>query len=702
MGATMGSGLGGFTRTVVAALLASAMVTGPTGAAAVMGADLSAVIDGGHELHIDGESPADWMALADRLGPTTGAALVGWGFDRSLIERLPAVPTALQQMLADLPALAAVDRSTDDEGDGDLGEERAGSSPVVASPTVDVDGDGADEVWVTRSGYERRGQAQLVDGASGEVLWARPDLWSAATPRLVGDVTGDGVADLIVLTGEVLDIVDVDEEEGGLTRVGVEVVLETGVEVVSGATGVRLWAQHDEETFGLAFRFTESPTEWWFGLEIRLENTLLDPHALPEAGANGEVVMQRVDQHVISEVGGRGAYVWGTEAPVSGVTVTDRARLLFEGASRASLVDAGDGGLQRVRELVTGEQVGFFDVVANGSDPESMLLWSVYTVPDQHIECVEILCVDALEPNMSVALTAEDLQGTVQWESSYHDRYDISVRATEDLLGDGRGELLVVDVVPDGDGHATEVAVVDAASGVERWRSSLGETDASVLDVHAWNGAASVVLLYEIVRSFDRPKYGVRIHRLEGVGGATLPSSEHLVDFPDPPSAPLSDDAYVRGMSSYIWLASGGDSDGDGTGDVLISLAQTRTWSDDRPQTYWGTWVVESSASGEAVHMLRHEDPARVVTGWHDTSGDLRGEFVEHVTATGDRILRSGADAAPVWQLPHDAIGEPVGDVNGDAVADILTTATAKDGTGNVSILDGPTQALLWTLNVAS
>jgi hypothetical protein len=629
---------------------------------------------------VEQASGVDIAAQARRLGVPVGGT-----------SQLPALPWAVANAVTNLAAgrgLAAGDATT-----AAVEPERAQLSHEL---TGDVTGDGRNDLWLVNSLTGRPDVASVVDAATGAQLWRAQGRWSSIAPVVVGDVDGDGVWDVAATISEFLDVTQTDDFEGEDRQSSIDVRYRTGVAVLSGASGARLWESTDTESFGLSLYGRYTTTEYLFGIRVRLTNALLAPELLDRAGG-AQLVVQRVDEDGLAETGGHGAFVWSQDPALDGVRATDTARVAFTGGTRADIVDAVDGRSRQTFTQPGGDGVGFLVPSAGPGQRHGDMLWVTLTLPEQRMECVELACLETPAANRSMTVEAYGPDGTQRWQRGWAGRYDTGLHAGRDLNGDGAADVLLEEVVPAGDSFEVQVASVDGPTGADRWRRSLGATSSKVLSVIGPD-SRPVIAAYEL-READR-SLSLTLHRLDGRTGLAGTPTTHDIQFPPQPDDPLGlfGDPYVASTISQVWLDVADDMDGDGVEELLVSLAQRRGWSDGRADTYWGRWAVESGATGSVLHALQHAQPARITAAWADTSGDSSSEFIEYTTSPRSIIEHDGATGAALHALGDHL--SPLADITGDGATDLLSVVVDGQGGHVVAALDGKDHRTLWELAV--
>ena len=681
------------TKRLLTAVVLAIAVLAPPGAVGALPHDAQPTTTQRTNLTLPADRARRWGAVEQALGVDIARRAARLGVPGLSPDQLPALPWAVTHAMTSLAAgrnLADAESSAAADASG---TERAFLSTEV---TGDLTGDGVKDLWLVNSLTDRPDVASLVDAVTGLELWRRSGQWAAPAPPLVGDVDGDGVADLAATVAEFLKLTQHNDFEGEDRESSLQVDYRTGVAVLSGATGQTLWESVEEESFGLALYGRYAPTEYVSGIRVWLDNMLLAPEFLGRPGG-GQLVVQRVDQDGRSETGGRGAYVWSQDPALDGVKAVDTARQAFRGGTRARLVDPADGTTHRDLTTPDGEGIGF---VLSSQAPAQLypdMLWVTLTLPEQLAQCVGLACLSEAAANRSVAVEAYAPDGTLRWQRGWSGRYVTGLRTSEDLTADGAADVLLEEVLPAGDSYDMQLASVDGLRGSETWRTSLGVTAGEVFEVIGSDGRP-VVVVYEVSESTGQ--LSLTLRRVNGRNGAAGATSVHDVDFVPAPDDPLGlfGEPYVASAFSQIWLDVGGDSNGDGTEELLVSLSQQRSWSDGRPTTYWGRWTVEAGSAGTALHAQQHTQPARITAAWADTTGDGQAEFAEYTSVPRSVIEHDGITGAQIRTMGDHLT--PLADLDADGATDLLSVVVDGMGGHIVSAVDGRDHARLWELAV--
>jgi hypothetical protein len=168
----------------------------------------------------------------------------------------------------------------------------------------------------------------------------------------------------------------------------------------------------------------------------------------------------------------------------------------------------------------------------------------------------------------------------------------------------------------------------------------------------------------------------------------------------------------------FGWAIDGpGDVDFDGIPDVIVGAPGS-----DVTGTYAGSAYVYSGADGSVLHTFHGEKPWNMLGSWvagvDDLDGDGRADVALSVPRTysevgvfpsntpGLLVIHSGKTGAPIhrWEGAQggDSFGwaAGVGDLDGDAVSDVVVGAPAVNGgPGYVRVYSGGPGTLLHTLN---
>ena len=644
-------------------------------------------------VHLPADRARGWDAVEQALGVSIPRLAARVGVPDLSTEQLPALPWPVTHAVT---ALAAGDELASAEGGATAAASEDERAFLTTEITGDATGDGINDLWLVNSLTGRPDVASLVDAATGRELWRRHGRWAATAPVLVGDVDGDGVTDLAATITEFLNLTQRDDFEGEDRESSLQVDYRSGVAVLSGATGQRIWESVEQESFGLAVYGRYAATEYVSGIRIWLDNMLLAPEFMSRPDG-GQLVVQRVDQDGRFEIGGRGAYVWSQDPAVDGVKAVDTARQTFRGGTRARLVDPADGATRQELTAPDAEGIGFVLTSQGSAQPHPDLLWVTLTLPEPRMQCVELVCLELAAANRSMTVESYGPDGTRLWQRGWSGRYVTGLHTGEDLTADGTADLLLEEVVRSGDSFDLQLAAVDGTRGTETWRTSLGATDGEVFATIGPFGRPLVVV-YEVTESAGQ--LSLTLRRVNGRSGAPGATSVHDVEFIPAPDDPLGlfGEPYVASAFSQVWLDVGGDSNGDGTEDLLVSLTQQRSWSDGRPTTYWGRWTVESGAAGAALHALGHTQQPRIIAAWADTTGDGQSEFVEYTTSPRAVIEHDGITAEQIRSMGDHL--SPLADIDADRATDLLSVVVDGAGGHVVGAVDGRNHTPLWALPV--
>ncbi|MEM1044229.1 MAG: choice-of-anchor D domain-containing protein [Bacteroidota bacterium] len=248
-------------------------------------------------------------------------------------------------------------------------------------------------------------------------------------------------------------------------------------------------------------------------------------------------------------------------------------------------------------------------------------------------------------------------------------RFGISVAGLSDVNADGHGDLLVG--APREEGLTGRAYVFSGSDGALIYElvSPTGGAEqfgGSVAEVPDADGDGISELLVGAVGPFDGSG---RAYLFSGATGA-------LLYFLDPPEPLSSSELFANSVSGVP------DTDGDGRGDLLVSL----TGNTGR-QAY-----LFSGIDGALLYAVEDPEPAPTapfdsVDGIPDIDGDGRGDLI--IGSGGDTAfdtevkLYSGADGSLLYTLTspfeaRDGFGTSVAgvpDVDGDGATDILVSA---------------------------
>ncbi|MCA1833183.1 MAG: hypothetical protein ABR600_04775 [Actinomycetota bacterium] len=597
---------------------------------------------------------------------------------------------------------------TGDTGDtGEGGEGAPAPEPVgtvsYPSPVGDLSGDGLDDVLV----YDiqlpaERLSLRALRGTDGQELWqASFGAGVDAIAETVGDLTGDGKEELLVEELEITDSVfDSNCDDSGCTFNDDE-TYDWHVSMRSGATGKSLWSKRYDGSYTDRFGVSgESPTPVSVVStateDFQSSNVVVLPEVAGDHDGDGhpDVLVDELD------VGWHAADRYEETAIV---TSKDNGEESLRTATRSTLLDGSRGQIIVGRSFDTAPRIGLawpVSDLAGTTTPD--VLWDGINVPDTSYSCTTIAVKeDCTSTGAGPTLDAEALDGATlatTWHvgGAVSDAYTVPVEA--DLSGDGVEDFLV-ELAQDGQTYG--LRLLSGVDGTELWNRSTATAEYLVLvdDIGGSPGADLAV-----VSLADAPgAYAIRFTRLDGRTGQ--PFLDTVREFP------ILDGSHD---DEFVFLYAGGmdDVDGDRIGD-LFSGAVNAAY-DYNEETGEATLadvssasVVESSATGTTVRESRTKD-TRLLWPSVDLSDDGNAEMFETrcpglesgpcdistLSLTPQKTLWTRT-FAPDEGFSIDAAGDEDGKPGNEALFGRITT-TGNHVVSSVASLTGATGAVRW------
>ncbi|MGH2692999.1 MAG: hypothetical protein ACRDHM_10940, partial [Actinomycetota bacterium] len=319
-----------------------------------------------------------------------------------------------------------------------------------ASPGGDLNGDGMEDVLVFELTLpEETIVIRALKGTDGAEIWQR-DLDAAdAVGFPVGDLTGDGIDDLLLWTFEVLEEAEVEEcPDASYCRYQYDASYDWVVGLRSGTDGKRVWATRyaGEDHYLYLHEIEGTPPATYTAREqesYESPNYSVFPYVSGDHDGDSldDILLESIDIDFLYE---------NEEESTGDVVFQDTGQVSLHGATRAQVTRGRDGTALASRGSEMGPGVALLqpvDDLVGSSAPD--LLWEESTVPDSAYSCLTVVAVEdcADDPEEGYALELELVDGN-SLEPAWHVSVDgvvdgFSVGLPEDVTGDGVDDVLV-------------------------------------------------------------------------------------------------------------------------------------------------------------------------------------------------------------------------------------------------------------------
>lgn len=651
------------------------------------------------------EAAVEQMVDSDTLlaGPTgaqprqsLGQVLRGVRDHRDLDAWVDAAATVLKSSGAEVAAASV----SDAEPPTDAG------SVADAVDAGDLTGDGVDDVIVVvRDVATSELAVEARSGNGGGVLWRRAERTGGALAVPLGaDVNGDGGYDLVRYGLKV-----VHAEESCPTRdcptQRYKAYFRWTVGITSGASGAPLWTRTIDGELEQTLTTSGPPAPSAPVVASAAEETRQleskNLYVLPffaDLDGNGEleVLIEALDLTESSSTSGARAE--------SGATVAlEESSSSLTSATNTSIVRAADGALLRELAIEPANQIAVLRPVHGVTRPDADDLLVERTLhPDSASQCAAATapktapvnqCVDPPEP---ARLTLDLLHGESlrpRWSKALDGSGEVNP-VVGDLNADGIRDLYVGLV---GGTWVFESILLSGNDGAELW-SAPGHM--TLIGADALDEAPGQDLIFAVIHTVEDGE-AVELERRNGATGTKLFSTTHDFGWTG------EGDFIYR----YMYAGALGDGDGDGVTDIFTGIM--RVISNQQPDGTYETVevqanaVVESGATGTARHSLRTGEIAYLQRGG-DVDGDGLHEILDerYQNTPGAQTstltpVRLG-DAQPLWTA--HAAGADVewvlaGDTDGDGGRDVLRHVRTAEGPRQrtvITALRGRGGASLW------
>ncbi|HEV3474210.1 MAG TPA: hypothetical protein VG602_02470, partial [Actinomycetota bacterium] len=484
------------------------------------------------------------------------------------------------------------------------------------SPGGDLTGDGTSDVLVFEITLpEETLTLRALSGSDGAELWSRSLAWGADAIGypLGNDLNGDGIDDLLVYSLEITSETQFEDCTGGC-RYEYDATYVWHVGLRSGADGARLWSRsypghvaYRSRTVGSTYTET-----------IRSSNYNVFAYSSGDHDRDGgnDVVVSGLD--VDYDIEERWAYPQHTGS------------WRFRSATRTEVLRGSDGSLLAEHEAERAPRLAYIhDVGDLVGGPAPDLLFENVLIPDGTYNCLDAIfaraCPDPPEPT-PVELEVVDGQTLAPaWRTRME---GVTEAFTEplhaDLSGDGRDDILLYTFtdrpMPFG------LRLVSGGDGRVMWdrlqQIDIGFWETAMLVGPFGGGPGNDLLLGRILRPhFSEHYLGLRqgkvgLARVEGATGLTIFETVRHLDT-------VSSGSQFYDILTYAW--GGGDTDGDGTGDVYIGALGIGYEPRPNVKEAGSSTLVESGRTGAILHQRRGPSAFTLWPG-PDLDGDGRDD----------------------------------------------------------------------------
>lgn len=593
----------------------------------------------------------------------------------------------------DVPALMSDDEPSD-EDDPDQDWDWQPGTTAYATGAGDLTGDGADDLLVAEETVEAGADGQplvRIDlearrGASGALLWRAEDIGFDAFAWPAGDLTGDGITDVLSLVYEVTSLSFGDDCDDSGCRFSFAGDYERALRLRSGATGELVW----EDVGAASERYEERWDDDGYDFRYELEGLLL-PILLDDRDGDGG---RDLAETLVESFAVQARAEW-TDLQVAAVEewqATQRA------TTRDAVRSGSTGTAQRFAEVVDSPEIGLLTAAGDlTGDTTADLARQRFAMTDWDARCVwVILLAYACDNGISVTTAVDAVDGDsleVLWSASYDGYGDVWPLAA-DATGDGSDDVTVT--VEDDD--AVWQILLAGRTGDEIWRRETADPWDLLVPVGDLTGRGATDLVNLSFELDDDPvagQYQVVLTRVDGASGAELFTTRW--------SAPADANLLL------LWAGVTGDLDGDAVADLNAGYVAYEFGEDDDWEFVGSEDVLESGRDG-TVGLQVSDDPDRFLWAVRDLGGDgLRdvydvrfGEDGSSASVTASQL--AAWQAEPLWTLDGEgwwALPWPAGELDGSLGADPVDIREVdRDGRVGyrLSVLNGRTLAPVWTV----
>ena len=469
-------------------------------------------------------------------------------------------------------------------------------------PVTDLDGDGGQDLLV-RTYVDGSVVTEALSGADSHRLWRMPaGLLGDSYVSPGGDVDGDGVDDFSFHGLQSAGSVDEEcTDDGCESAVSYEFVQRAVV--VSGATGAVLWSAEEpgsaEMSRGNRYRsrLLRSTYESWG--TFRLENLFVGP----DLGRTGESIPGLVTNRI--DIDDR--YV-GSNVKTARVMTLSSSESELHSSTVAEIVDPTTG-VSRVLLQSEGPHISSLSwsgQLTGDTSPDLLWVGNGETATSHRCRTIDALatdverCTDDREPAFPlthlVALDGSTLDEV--WST------DIEspgwAWSGSDVTGDGLGDIRLIDY------WTATTRLVSGADGGELWLGRGMPLD----DMGDLGGGPHPdLVLVRFHGSWGDGTRTVSLQRVDGATGASLLTTEHVLDVTD-------------ANMTMLGVNRAPNAGGSLSADLVVNVASAHLeWDSAEVHNPTSTDVVEDGVTGEPISS-RQRDLFGGLYGIGDVTGD--------------------------------------------------------------------------------
>lgn len=324
-------------------------------------------------------------------------------------------------------------------------------------PGGDLTGDGLEDILVLEfAASDNSGTMVGVRGTDGKELWrVEGPSFDWATTNIVGDLTGDDRDEILTVGNRFLEINENEECNESSCIYDYSDRLMVTVEVRSGATGEPLWQKAYDSTFRFHSEdsFTSDGASGSYDQEVRLRTSNLFVVPLVSGDQNGDgaldVVIDALDYDFDVEYH---AEVTGVPSEELWLVGNESLDISDRFATRASIVSGDTGDRLALLAAPRAPALTFLEPgkdVTGDTAPE--LLWMTWSIPDWAVSCEWIGVISQCdESTTEPEFNLETLDGSTLesvWSKTLEKVFDAYVLQFDfDPSGDGIDDIVIFSI----------------------------------------------------------------------------------------------------------------------------------------------------------------------------------------------------------------------------------------------------------------